>query len=208
MDVEKLLLRINSGTTLDPGEIEEVAALLEWTLQDGGFKEKVSEDEIYSLILVIGRARATKFRHIIAQFLESEDPLTVSLVIDILCLEWGGTREYLERLIHFALGVAWDVDNDVQQAALRVLGEFVSGERGATNGELSPGVLRVIELLFSIFEDEHVEEWSRRSAYFALLRAAGRKRSELPSECLVLNLEPGSSDILWDDLEALKALVH
>ena len=156
-DAEKLLLEINSGKSLRPEDEKLVGELLA-APENRLLGRHLSQDDIYSLVLVVGRAKVTKFRHLIAAFLDRDDPLTVSLVLEVLCLEWKETAEYLERVISFALGVPWDVEGDVRQTAIKVIGEYLKSVIPAAPGSsavaLTPANQHVLSLLIHLFDDD------------------------------------------------------
>jgi len=213
MDSEKLLYRINSGKSLAKSEVEEVAALLEWIITDDVMRSKISLDDIYAMVLVVGRSKAFHHRHLLERYLGIADPLTVSLVLDILCLEWEQTTEYLQQLIRFAVGVAWDLEDDVKQSSIKILGEHLLKclnpkkkgffKRAADEPKLTDLDLQVLELLISYVKDKRTDDVTRHNAYYALCRAAGKDWSEIPSECKVLEFSSTSGDL---DLEMLSHL--
>jgi len=163
LDAEELLNRINSGEELDAEEVEAIVATLELvrvrrdfirgdteTITFGsGRRVQVrlpSVDETYSLIKVVGRANLKDRKGVIESFLNHEDPLTVSLVLETLCLNWELSEDYLEQVVNFALGVAWDEEHDVADTAIRILGEFL-----ASSQTDSPETQQVKKLIFELF---------------------------------------------------------
>lgn len=203
-DPEKLLLDINEGKTLSAGELSTIAAVL----VDQSKKiltRDFSVDDVYSYLLVLGRAKCFEYGHVLESFLDVEDPLTVALVLEILCLDWGKSEEYLERVINFALGASWDEDEDVRQTALKILGEYLYEKLPKQQKGDVPTVIRqVLELLYSTFCDEDAEQWSRKSAYTALCRARKKKPEQLPAECSLLSFEPQSPDIDWEVIRQIE----
>lgn len=93
------------------------------------------------------------------------------LALQILCGYWGKTAQYLEEVLSFMQGVAWDDEEDVRQIAILEAGEYL---RSNLEG-------RFLQELLRIFEDEAEEQSMREGAYFALARAMGREWVELPS---------------------------
>jgi len=105
LEADQLLIKLNTGEGLTDREKDTVIALLDLVrvspdLQPGsagrvslgsGANQRIAEvrlpgvDEIYSLIKVAGRAGLKEHRNVVESFLGHEDPLTVSLVLDILC---------------------------------------------------------------------------------------------------------------------------
>ncbi len=210
IDPEKLLLRISQGEELSKEEIEEVTEVLRsLDLKEIGRARSV--DEMYSFLVVVGKARLTSLGHLIEKFLEVRDALTVGLVLETLCLQWEKTGEYLERVINFALGVAWDDEQDVQQVAIKILGEYLHTRIPQVVCTKEPKTTvsehRVLELLFSLFEDEALESWSRQSAYYSLCRAYGKDWEAIPSECVQLDFAEGSADIDWEMTVKLQRLL-
>jgi hypothetical protein len=204
MEADKLLLKINNGGNLSHEEVEEVASLLKIAIEDRKKLVLLSVDDIYCMLLVIGRNKNEDYRHLLTQYLEFEDPLTVSQVLEILCLDWNETEEYLERLINFALGTPKDSEEDIRQTSIKILGEFLFSKK-ITNQSQTTSALKVLELIFSIFEDEDCDQWTRQRAYYSLLRATGKDWGEIPSECKMLDFSKGNSDINWQELSQLNS---
>ena len=215
MDPEKLLLSINSGKGIKDDDLEEIAHILQLIEADEKVAKRVSWDDRYNMILVVGRANAQQYRNLLEGYLDSSyDPLTVALVLEILCVEWGGTDDYLERVLTFALGVSWDEDDDVRLIAVKIIGEFirrrlreVRRDQVDAAKELPPVLARSIELLLSLFDDTELPPWTLQGIYFALSRAAGRSWDEIPSECAALDLTEESEDIDREMLQGLQQLV-
>ena len=210
IDPEKLLISINSGQGITENELSKVAILLE-SVDENLEGLGLSVDDIYSLLLVISRARAEKYRYLLERFLESKDAFTVSMILETLCLDWGYTEEYLERILNFAIGVVWDDEDDVRLMAVKILGEFLYSElhcghkKANVGGDSIKWIHPVMELLYGIFYDENAQSWVRQGAYYALCRASGKEWAELPAECAVLDLTSNSKDIDWDLLKKLAA---
>ncbi len=209
MDPEKLLLQISNGKTLSPEEVEELIHLLEGAAVGDELRRDISLDDVYSYLVVLGRAKCTRARHVLERYLEMRDPLTVALVLEVLCLEWGFTEEFLERVVNFAVGVAWDYDEDVKQTALKILGEYLLTSlrsRKENDGAMLPREQRVIDLLFTTFDDQAGKIWCRQAAYFALCRAGGLSWEELPGECTSLDFSSRKGEVRYDVLDRLRAL--
>lgn len=204
-DAEKLLLEITSGKSLSKDDEELVGRLLE-APDDRLLGRHLSQDDIYSLVMLVGRAKLKKFRHLIAAFMDRDDPLTVSLVLEVLCLDWQETSEFLERVISFALGLPWDEDGDVRQTAIKILGEYLhaalaSVVRAGKNA--APAEQHVLSLLLHLFEDDE-DEWIRFAAYRALLHAGGVPTEEIPNDGYLPDLSPESSTLDRATLEKLR----
>jgi hypothetical protein len=200
-DPEELLVKITSGRELEAEEFAEMISLLE--LKDRTeLGRKLSHDDLYSLLVVLGKTGRKDQRGILERYLDIEDPLTVSLVLEILCLDWGYLDDQLERLMSFALGNSWDGDDDVRLMAIKLLGEYLhgflrTGRKAPTETERKR-MTSINDLLLNLFQDESLDRQVRQGAYFALLRGAGKEWDEIPSEYARLDLAPGSKDILWE----------
>lgn len=198
LDAEQLLAEISDGKEIADEQIRHIVECLE-SVETEELVRMPSIDELYSYLLVIGKLKRFEHRAILERYLDATDVLTVSRVLETLCLDWGQTEEYLERVINFALGVGWDSDDDVRLSAIRVLGEYVEGScRTEQAQQLKAAHRQVVELLIGIFEDQDADSWTRQAAYAALCRAAGIDWEELPGECVALDLAEGSEDIRWD----------
>ncbi len=210
IDPEKLLLRISQGEELSSEEVAEITEVFR-SLEIEDIGRSRSVDEVYSFLVVVGRARLIELQHLIEKSLDVRDALTVALVLETLCLEWEKTGEYLERVINFALGVAWDEDQDVQQVAIKILGEYLQQFLPAILSQdvksLSASQHRVLDLLMSIFEDESLESWTRQSAYYSLCRSYGKDWEVIPSECVQLEFSHDSKDVEWGMIDELKELL-
>jgi hypothetical protein len=230
MDPEKLLVKVSLGKQLSDVELSEVVhALTQIDVERMAATGLV--DEAYALLHLLGKAKAYQSIQLLEKYLEAKDALTVSLVLEILCLDWDRTEGYIERLIDFSLGVSWDEEDDVRQTALKILGEYLRRRLAAEEGRAqeegkkktkknrrqdeaihvvsgSDKTRRVLELLFGFISDIGLSQSTRQGAYFALCRAAGKEWDELPSECAMLSFEAGSSDLdqaLLDNFQRLLA---
>lgn len=200
MDPEKLLNEINKGKGISEEVLLEVVELLSKDCQ-----KTLSADDIYSYISILGVAEAKSHRHLLEKFIDYKDPLTVVKVLKILCSDWGFGAEYLERVISFALGVSWDEEDDLRQAAMGILGEFLHGVD--SDDDVHKDQRRqVTDLLFSVFEDKQLDVLSRISAYRALCRAAKLSWEDITAECMMIDVESGSKDIDWEVLKKLRKI--
>lgn len=195
MDPEKLLNEINKGKGISEEVLKEVIELLE-----GDSLDSLSPDDVYSYVSILGVADAKNCMHVLDKFLDYKDPLTVVKVLGILCESWDCTEDYLERVIAFALGVSWDEEEDLRQAALGILGEYLYKTTSIDVEQKK----NLIELLDSVFSDKDVDIFSRIAAYRALCRSAKWNWEKIPAECLIIDVEVGSKDIDWKMLESLK----
>ena len=205
IDTEKLLIRLHDGGELSKDELEEIRALLN-SAKDQDSEPKIPVDLVYSYLVVLSRAKAADSKEVLERFLNSEDSLTVALVLDTLCMRWGGTEEYLEQLISFSLGAIWDSEEDVRQTAIFILGEYLHDTLGS-GGESDYAAERrekIIELLLDIFESDENEDWIRQSAYRAVCRAAGRDWEQLPTEGSPMDLARDGGDIDCELLDQMR----
>ena len=221
MDPEKLLVKVSLGKKLSASEFDDIVhALSEIDLNSMARTGLV--DEAYALLHLLGRAKAYQHIQLMEKYLGAKDPLLVSMILEVLCLDWGRAEDYIERLIDFSLGVSWDEEEDVRQTALKILGEYLrprlfaepvqekkksgGGRRAALkpeDAEAGQKPKRVLELLLGILADVDLSHSLRQTAYLSLGRASGKEWQELPSECAILNLEKGTKDL---DLEMLERL--
>ena len=194
-------MKLSTGKRLTAAEVRGVVELLESASEETGL------DDSYTCLLIVGRAGLTEQRRLVERYLETKDPLTVSLALEILCLQWQTTEDYLERALDFALGVSWDTDDDVRGMSLRVLGEYLrSSWSGAVPRSCSDKQLKVLGLVLSVFDDDSLDPLVRQAAYNALCRAGGKEWEELPSECVLLDLSAGSADVDWTLMNNLRQL--
>ncbi|MCC6954050.1 MAG: hypothetical protein IT290_08025 [Deltaproteobacteria bacterium] len=215
VDADQLLGKIASGKTLKDDELKEIVELLsgDFLGVEGG---ELTLDEVYELLLVLGKAKAVSERRVLEKYLDCQEPQTVSLVLDILCGEWGFTEEYTEYLLNFSLGQSWDAEGDVQVVAIKLLGEHLhrnapkmrgtKGGKGALTDAQKKRCGEIFSLLDQHFRDPDMDSIIRKTAYYSLCRAAGREWEQIPSEFARLNLEPGSPDVDWGVIEACQAL--
>lgn len=205
INTESLLLKVSQGKVLEESVMAEVVETLEYAISSDTAAVVPGADEVYSLLLILGCARAKECRSTVEKFLEYHDPYVVALALDILCLKWQEYVDYVERVINFAVGVSWDSDEDIRQTAIKVLGEFLYGlEAGTFENVPRDFKPRIVELLVRILEDEKNDSCTRHSAYYALCRAAGKKWEELPSECALLNFDKATGDVDWEMIEKLQ----
>ncbi|MDR2337045.1 MAG: hypothetical protein LBE20_00125 [Deltaproteobacteria bacterium] len=200
IDPEALLVKINTQGTISVTELENVVAVLEGIKIETANHE-LSLDNLYSLILILGKLKVEKYQYLFNKYLELKDPFIVALILETICLEWGKTEDYLEYLINFVVGVHWDSENDVKLTAIKILGEYLHSQVAKTKLHL-----KIIELLLNIFLDEKKDYFVRQKAYSALCRASGKDWKVLPNDCAILNLTQGATDIDWKMIEKLKQI--
>lgn len=224
MDSDKLLVKLSLGKALNSDEIRDLVGVLE-AVEPGESHCLQFADDIYGAILVIGKSGERSHHQLLAKHLQGTDSQTVSLILEILCLQWGMSEDYIEWVFRFVVGVAWDIDEDVRKTAIKILGEYLAErynlspkikkgqvdkggdtvqgselEKGAAWRERNQGLL---ELLFSVFEDQDTDSFTRQAAYCSLLRVAGTDWEQCPSEFAQLNLDKGSQDVRWQTLAEL-----
>jgi hypothetical protein len=200
MEAEKLLSKVASGKSLSSGEVDEVADILDRLRSDDDLRKRVSLDDEYSMILCLGQVDVVRYAGVIAHYLNCKDPQTVCLALRLLCDDAGLRKDYLERLVDFALGTSWDSDHDVQVSALGQLGEYIRDEKDCEE-EIS---VQSKSLLLQLFAEEDLASGVRKAAYFGLLRAAGTNWEEMPSAYKQLSFEENSPDIDWVALDKLQ----
>ena len=192
LDADKMLVEINSGNSLSGETLARVASYLESI--DLNEAAGLDLDNMYALLLVLGRAKSYEHGYLFEKFFELHDAMTAVMILETLCIDWDKTDEYLEHVLRFALGAAWDEDDDVRQLSLKIIGEHVRSLRleGETNPSQFHHMKRLIELLLRTFEDESLDPWVRQAAYRAIGRIAMKDWEELPGECSVPNFDPAS----------------
>lgn len=202
LDAEKLLLEISEGKELPEEQISYVVDSLN-AVDTTDLGRVPSIDDLYAYLVVIGKLKRFEHRVILERYLDATDVLTVSQVLETLCFEWGATADYLERVFNFALGVGWDLDDDVRLSAIRILGEFVVGSCAPPDSGLPASTAvpeshgQVIELLIGIFDDTDSQPWTKQQAYLSLCRACGKSWQDLPGDCSALDFSEGSDEIDW-----------
>ncbi len=193
LDPERMLIELSEGKQLDPDALAEMVSCLE-SIDAVALGRLPSVDQVYSYLVVLGKLGNREYRRILERYLEAEDCLTVSLILDTLCTDWGLTDEYLEHVLKFALRVTWDEDSDVQESAIKILGEYLA-ENFDPSQPAKMKHYRVLELLYSIFLDDTAGDYTRQVAYCALLRSMQVPLEQLPGECTILELSEDSTDL-------------
>ncbi len=154
MDPDKLLLKISLGKHLSNSELEEIVNFLNGVDVEA-FCKSTFIDDVYSYILVLSKTDNKKFHYVLEKFLHVNDPLTVALTIETLCIKWNLFPDYMERIFDFSLGVAWDSDNDLRNTAIRALCHYLSNS--LKDNALDKHGKRVVELLESIYAEDELE---------------------------------------------------
>lgn len=218
MDAEKFLVKLSLGKPLSAEESGEVLDVLRTVIPGDPGSSQFAED-VYGAVLVLGKSALREHHQLIARHLDGTDPQTVSLILEILCLQWDMTEDYIEWVFRFAVGSSWDFEEDVRRAAIKVLGEYLRDRysiprppaNGTNDAALKNGHRRsgessseetwrarngeLLDLLLGIFEDDEVDPFTRQAAYSALLRVAGQAWEDLPSEYGLIAFGESSPDI-------------
>jgi hypothetical protein len=197
IDPEELLVKINTHGAISAEELASVVTVLE-DIEIESANHKLSFDNLYSLIFVLGKLKVEKYQYLFNKYLDLKDPFIVTLILETICLEWNKAEDYLEYLINFVVGVHWDTEDDVKLTAIKILGEYLHNRVGKS--ELRS---KIIELLLNIFSDEKQDHFVRQRAYLSLCRAAGKNWEELPNDCAIFNLNKESPNIDWQMLDTL-----
>lgn len=189
MDAERLLYRLNCGKQLRPTELKSLVTRLEQDLESGD----VCLDDHYIMLLVLRRAKATEYRALLERYLLIRDPMTGCLVLETLCRDWGFIRDYLERVINLALGVPWDVDDDMRLCAIELLSDFLRCRNGEDGPEYQAAVKKVVQLLLRTVELETESRQIREAAFASLVEAAEVSKI-LPTELSQIDFSSPSTD--------------
>jgi DNA-binding transcriptional regulator YhcF (GntR family) len=145
-------------------EIAEVVKRIE------NFKE--NENDLYTLIHILGRSGAWQYRKLVEKFLYyPEESMISRIALKTLCDYWGYAKDYLDVLESFIKGVEWDEYEQIRLSAIRIAGMYIR-ETNDTS---------LLRLLLEIFENEKEDEVIRSCAYEAIARAVGRDWNDLPS---------------------------
>ncbi len=162
---------------------------------------KISQDELkhvaqqlnenseskYTLIHILGRAKAIHYRNLIEPFLNyPDDPLVSKIALQCLCTYWDLTNEYIEELKMFINGVDWDDFDDVRLTAISISGEYL---RSTSNVELLHTLVDVFENLENSTQIKSAEnpELVRSCVYYAIARAMGKNYDEIPNTDKIIN---------------------
>ncbi len=199
--LEQLLSRIHSGKKLKESELREVSDILR-SIEFQEVGRKLSADDIYLLLSALSRDRRGFDEKLFERFFDFQDPTTASLVAKTLCATPQGRSDYVERLINFGLGSAWDSEGDVQQDAIELLSEFIKDE--SKSGGWSPRASKVVRFLFDLFDDDESSRHLKLWTYTALLRAGGVADTDLPSRYAMLDFAKSSKQVRWELLEQVR----
>jgi hypothetical protein len=207
-DPDQLLSKLANGKSLEAEEETQIVELLQaWGRGDSARERTL--DDLYAYLVVINKANLVQHHRVLERFLDAKDALTVSFVLETLCLDWNLSAEYLERAVSFSIGAPWDSEGDAREQALKILGEHLRSQslcEKVKKGAISESQERVLALLLATVEDCDNDNWVRQAAYFAICRAMGREWSELPPECSLLQFD--SEDSGSDDPHLDKELLE
>lgn len=130
------------------------------------------EADEYDLLLILGRAEATKHKEIVEKYLISpDDPMLARLALQILCRYWGLSREYRSVIEQFIHKVEWDTEEDVRLMAISCSGDILKNKSN----------LSLLSYLYNIFNDDTEDKVIREAAYETLALVSGKSVQDLPS---------------------------
>lgn len=195
-DPEQLLLAINQGQDPDPEKIEELLACLSIHQSN----PCLSADDIYSYLAVALKLKNPGYLDLIDSYLNQNDPLLSSLILESLCLEWNKGAEYLEIVCKVIKGCDWDIEEDAQLSAIKIAGNLIR-DKLDTNIEAKQ---KLIVELFELFDSKSSDPFIRQSCYRALLCAAGCVRENIPNEFRNVDLSTNSTEVHWQLLNKLR----
>jgi hypothetical protein len=151
VNLSELFERACSGRIAD-AELSKVVRMI----TDG------QNEDLYTLIQILGRAGSPKYRNIIEPYLRDVgDPQLSALAVQVLCWSWGLASEYRSELVCFLHGVDWDAEGYVRLQTISAVGEYLR-----ENSDVE-----FLREIYSIFSDERERPLIRGSAYRALCRS-------------------------------------
>lgn len=138
---------------------------------------KISGDNVYTAVHLLGRAARPRDEALIATFLNGhQGPMVARIAIQTLCSSFGAARNYRCQLLRFIGREPWDEGDDVRLVALSQAGEHL---RSILDPELFSAIL-------AIAADEAELATTRLGALSALGRALGDSWGALPSPTLTV----------------------
>ena len=194
---EELLSKVSKGKELEAEQIEQIVTVLQSWYEDKPRENNVND--LYAYLVLIKVSDLKQHHKLVSNFLREKDALIVSLVIEILCLNWELTEEYLPHIISVAVGLAWDLDSDAREQALKVLGEHLNQKKEKD--------AKILELLFSILEDQENDLFLRKTAYNSISRAMGVEWEDLPADCKLIDFDKKDQAVNYELLKKAKSLI-
>ncbi|MBA2367848.1 MAG: hypothetical protein H0V82_02350 [Candidatus Protochlamydia sp.] len=150
----------------------------------------------YTLIHILGKAKAIQYRNLIEPFLNyPDDPLVSKIALQCLCTYWDLTNEFSEELKIFIRGEDWDDFDDVRLTAIGISGEYL---RSTSNKDLLHVLVDVFENLETspLIKRAENPELVRSCAYYAIARALGKNYDQIPNTDKIINqLQRNSLDL-------------
>lgn len=135
--------------------------------------ENPGNENLFIILSALGEAQALEYKPLMEKNLtRTEDNAIPALALQILCLHWNLTINYLDVVKKFIRGMDWDYDGHVKLNAIQVARGFF----GNDNMDVE-----LVELLLDVFEDPFEGNAIREDAYDALATMAGKTRDELPN---------------------------
>lgn len=141
---------------------------------------KGQDRSLYTLIHILGRAKAIGYQKLIEPFLiYPNNPNISKITLQSLCTYWNLTPQYLDELKMFIQGAEWDDFDDVRLIAISIAGEFLR-----TNNDKE-----LLNLLIALFENQENSQIRpaentlliQSCAYSAISRAMGINYNQIPS---------------------------
>jgi hypothetical protein len=159
MNLHELLKKAQWGK-LEPQELAEVVRQI-----------SAGENDLYTLLHILGRAGSPKYRRLMEQYLHYEkDSQLSALVLNALCNWWGLIDEYRGELISFLRGAEWDADDYVKLQAISLAGEYLRNHRDR----------ELLQIIYDIFADKDERPLLRSEAYCALCRSERLEWANIP----------------------------
>ena len=135
--------------------------------------------KLYTLIHILGRAKALKYKNLVESFLNyPDDPLVSQIALESLCSYWELTKDYIDELTAFLKGVDWDDFDDVRLHAISISGEYL---RSSFNADLARALLALFDNPSFLTRQPENNELIQCAAYRAIARVSGRDYNQIPS---------------------------
>lgn len=188
MNVSDLLKKAQWGK-LEPTELEEIVRQI-----------SAGENDLYTLLHILGRAGSPKYKSIMDQYLHYEqDPQLSALVLNALCNWWGLIEQYRGELISFLHGVEWDSEDYVKLQALSLAGEYLRKHRDR----------EILRIVYDTFSNQQERALVRSGAYFALCRSEGLDWLKIPPASRLVDFATEVDSAVIDGVERkLRGTLH